>query len=159
MLYGRFESPGVLMQRQFKTLRSAATPSFLKRKGATGAQCCLLCLLLIGLSACAVTPPRSNPVNPSEQWPKAFQHFLSNASVGSSTFLAHSPWGAQITVYAHETYHAASGRVCRKLTITDAGMRRAGLACRLPDGSWEQVRALTRDRHPAAPPKVMPLDE
>ncbi|MDN5850799.1 MAG: hypothetical protein L0H63_14375 [Nitrococcus sp.] len=98
----------------------------------------LLCMALVGISACSTLPPS----DPRSALPPALQSFLTSAPAGSSMLLAASLWGPEASVYAHARYYAASGRTCRELTIEQAGMRRPGLVCRLPQGGWESVRVL-----------------
>lgn len=111
---------------------------------ARGFQYILVCLAAIGLSACTVLPSQHGESLQSGVFPAAFQQFLVQTPAGSRAVLAHSPWGSGVTVIAHDAYFAASGHTCRKLTIVQAGMRRPGLVCRLPDGRWQKVRALAR---------------
>ncbi|MDN5872411.1 MAG: hypothetical protein L0H73_17075 [Nitrococcus sp.] len=92
----------------------------------------------------AALPPRE----PRSALPAALQTFLARAPAGSSVVLAASPWGARASVYAHTPYYAASGRICRDLTIEQAGRRRPGLVCRLPRGGWESARVLADDGRP-----------
>lgn len=114
-----------------------------------------LCLMMAGLSSCAVVPlPAGRSGEPQLS---ALQQFYAQAPRGGRIFVKDSPWGGRVTVVAHESYYAASGRTCRKLTIRQGGMRRPGLVCRLPDAGWEKVRALARDRRPVSSLHPAPL--
>ena len=84
-----------------------------------------------------------------EHFPGAFQSMLSRAPAGSSAHLEQSPWGKDVGVMMHEPYHAASGRICRDVTISSDGMRRPALVCEGRDGTWEPVRLLHADGRPA----------
>lgn len=112
----------------------------------------LLCVALAGVSACSSLPLSE----PRSALPAAFQDFLADAAPGSRVVLAESPWGPEVTVYAHHAYYAASGRTCRRLTIMQSGMRRPALVCRLPGGGWERVRALIRGGRSLLSPNNVP---
>lgn len=101
-------------------------------------------LIAASLSACASLPAANNePVNaPRVALPAALQTFLEEAPAEGRAVFPHSPWGDSATILAHAPYDAASGRTCRELSIESGGVRQPGLACRLPNGSWQSVRVL-----------------
>lgn len=58
--------------------------------------------------------------------------------------LTNSPWGRNVQVLLHETYAAASGRNCRRLTVEPEGRSYPALVCRHPKNAkdWAPVRLL-----------------
>lgn len=58
--------------------------------------------------------------------------------------LSNSPWGANVQVLLHETYAAASGRNCRRLTVEPEGQAYPALVCQHPQKNqeWVPVRLL-----------------
>jgi hypothetical protein len=59
-----------------------------------------------------------------------------------------TPFGAASRISAQPPYFSASGRHCRKLSITevssDSSVESPALVCRVQDGQWEVVRVLIR---------------
>ncbi|WP_051234277.1 DVU3141 family protein [Halomonas halocynthiae] len=69
--------------------------------------------------------------------------FLNESNRGEAVQLAKSPWGPGVNVYPGQPYFAASGRVCRELTIQGNGGERAAIACKMVDGQWATRRQVT----------------
>lgn len=69
--------------------------------------------------------------------------FLTQSPAGGVTTLPESPWGRGVEVTAEAPYDAASGRVCRRLTLlsADSDVRQA-VACET-SGGWEAQRLVT----------------
>lgn len=69
--------------------------------------------------------------------------FLTQAPGGAVITLVESPWGRDVEVVADEPYHSASGRECRRLSVTSAsaGPQQA-VACETAQG-WETQRLVT----------------
>lgn len=150
-----------LFQRIVKLGRASygalSQPSRARNHGLMNCRSIVVCLAVIGLSGCAVTPSFDD-AEAARTLPGAFYEFLASAPAGASVFLTESPWGPRVTVIARRSYFAASGRTCRNLTIAQKGMRRSALACRLPDGTWEKVRTLIGGGELLSPAAGPPLE-
>ena len=114
----------------------------------------LLLFAIVGalVSGCGTWPLVSenrDRVAAPEHFPGAFQSMLSHEPAGTSAHLEQSPWGENVGVVLHPPYHAASGRICRDVTVSSNGMRRPALVCERRDGTWEPVRLLHVDGRPA----------
>ena len=119
---------------------------FPRRVRVTGA---LLVALII--SGCATTPSPERGAaislvgaDNAKTLPDDFANFLEEAHAGAIRELASSPWGEDVEVTAGPAYFAASGRVCRPLTITRGEEVQNGLACRGESG-WVKQRLLSRE--------------
>ena len=76
--------------------------------------------------------------------PEDIATFLNTATADEQATFSQSPWGSPATLTARLPYHAASGRVCRKVNVsTPATGSSVGLACR-QDNTWQWVRNVTR---------------
>mgnify|MGYP003761193165 CR=1 FL=1 len=108
--------------------------------------CALLAAAAVTLSACATLPEAHMASSGREAaatgLDPALQQFLSDAPAASVLALADSPWGANVIISVQEPYYAASGRICRALTVESGAGSWPGLVCRLPDGGWQAVRVL-----------------
>lgn len=73
--------------------------------------------------------------------------------------LSNSPWGANLRIVLHETYAAASGRNCRRLTIEPEGQSRPALVCQAPKNlkEWLPVRLLQIGGRPVLTGDAAPL--
>lgn len=70
--------------------------------------------------------------------------FLNKAAADEQATFSQSPWGSPATLTARAPYHAASGRICRRIDVsTPASGSVVGLACR-QDNTWHWVRNVTR---------------
>lgn len=69
--------------------------------------------------------------------------FLNEANRGEAVRLAQSPWGPGVNVYSGQPYFAASGRICRELTVQGNGGERAVIACKAADDQWVARRQIT----------------
>lgn len=117
----------------------------------------LALLLVATLNGCTMFPlqqrSESRDLPPSSSvLPETFQTVLSREPGGTSVWLAESPWGMGVTLVLHDTYWAASGRFCRKLTVQTEGPPRLALACQGDDGIWERVRLLQEGGWPVFDP-------
>ncbi len=104
------------------------------------------------VSGCGTWPIASenrDRVAAQEYFPGAFQSMLSHEPAGTLARLEHSPWGENVEVVLHAPYHAASGRICRDVTVSSNGMRRPALVCQRRDQAWEPARLLHVDGRPA----------
>ena len=74
----------------------------------------------------------------------SFSQLLAHEPTNTLVTLSNSPWGASVQVLLHETYAAASGRNCRRLTVDPEGQSYPALACQHPkkDQDWVPVRLL-----------------
>ena len=73
--------------------------------------------------------------------------FLAVAEDGEVRDIDDTPSGAGRQVRAGRLYHAASGRVCRRFTVTSTSAPEAseeGLVCKDASGRWTRVRLLSR---------------
>lgn len=105
--------------------------------------------LVSGCGAWPVVSENRDRVAAQEHFPDAFQSLLSDEPAGTSAHLEHSHWGENVEVVLHAPYHAASGRICRDVTVSSDDMRRPALVCQRRDGTWEAVRLLHVDGRPA----------
>lgn len=83
-----------------------------------------------------------SPVPEPGGLPQPVAEFLTSAPAGASRPFERTPWGAGAVLGLGPAYHAASGRVCRRVEIT--GPERPvpdQLACALGAGAWEAVPA------------------
>jgi hypothetical protein len=108
----------------------------------------LAMMLFSGCSALPLANHEGRGAAPNDAFPAAFQSMLADAPAGSLARLDASPWGPGVTVVLHDAYHAASGRICRRVTVQSEGMSRPGLACQRRDGAWEPVRLLHEGGRP-----------
>lgn len=76
--------------------------------------------------------------------------FLDSSAPGSVIGVLNSPWGSDVEVVAHERYFAASGRICRELTVSNTrDLPSKELACRTSndgkagEGTWVTQRLVT----------------
>lgn len=76
--------------------------------------------------------------------PIALRELFEREPANTLVSLTDSPWGANVQVLLHETYAAASGRNCRRLTIEPEGQSYPALACQHPKNTrdWVPVRLL-----------------
>ena len=74
----------------------------------------------------------------------SFSRLLDHEPANTLVTLSNSPWGSNVQVLLHETYAAASGRNCRRLTVEPEGQSYPALACQHPkkDQDWVPVRLL-----------------
>ncbi|WP_181919434.1 DVU3141 family protein [Alkalilimnicola ehrlichii] len=100
------------------------------------------------IAGCAATPSQVSTASARHALPAAFQTMLDEEPVNSRAELRESPWGPDVSVRLHGLYDAASGRVCRRLTVEADGVRRPALACRSQDGVWTAVRVLHETGRP-----------
>ncbi|NVN56275.1 hypothetical protein FLM52_10805 [bacterium Scap17] len=82
--------------------------------------------------------------------PADVSSFLDSASPGGVIAVPTSPWGSNVEVVAHERYFAASGRICRELTVSNnRDLPSKELACRTSndgkagEGTWVTQRLVT----------------
>lgn len=118
-------------------------------------------MILLAVSGCSVLPFQYTAQidGPRTRASGSFEQFVAKAPPGSSLKIAgDSPVWPGATVYVRESYHAASGRICRNLTVVQSGLRHAALVCRQPDGDWERVRALAQYRRAVIPPSAEQSD-
>ena len=76
--------------------------------------------------------------------------FLAEAEEGEVRDIDDVAIGARLRVTAGRTYHAASGRVCRRFSASSTetpGAKEEGLVCRDPAGRWTRAGLLA----PVAP--------
>ncbi len=114
--------------------------------------------LTIAISGCATDYPVStgagsnNLVNltGTASLPADVSSFLDSAAPGSVVAVPTSPWGSNVEVVAHERYFAASGRICRELTVSNQrDLPKKELACRTSndgkagEGTWVTQRLVT----------------
>lgn len=105
----------------------------------------LLSLLMAALlPACSTLSAPAPQAEPHASAPAAdsLPAEFGTASAGTRLALASSPWGAAVSVILHPLYPAASGRMCRELTVLAGGGSQPGLACQRAGGGWEAVRVL-----------------
>lgn len=101
---------------------------------------------------CANLPTSNNQVPKTESkmvsdsvLEERISAFLTSAAPLAVWEFASTPWGNDVLVQASEPYFSASGRYCRKLTVTDiSGIYSLQLACEIRRGSWEAVRLVTQ---------------
>lgn len=112
-------------------------------------------LLLATLSGCALQPAAHDTsasgsvVAGSEQGKPVdanLSDFLAQSHLGETLQLARSPWGNNVSVSAGTPYYAASGRVCRELTVQQMGRNddQAAIACETATGNWMVRRQVTK---------------
>ncbi|MBY5924899.1 MULTISPECIES: DVU3141 family protein [unclassified Halomonas] len=107
---------------------------------------------LLLLSGCVMQPATST--NPSgsvivgqpqgTSLDASLNGFLANAPAGAIVNLASSPWGGAVEVMADAPYRAASGRLCRHLTVQrqSNASQQDVVACETPSG-WVSHRRVT----------------
>lgn len=79
-------------------------------------------------------------------WQAVFDAQLARQPGGQRVQLANSPWGRNRAALLHPIYSAASGRRCRRLTLSPEQDPRMVLACqRTQTAHWEPVRLLHHD--------------
>ncbi|QOR37423.1 hypothetical protein HNO52_02020 [Billgrantia diversa] len=71
--------------------------------------------------------------------------WLARAHPGEVIQLGQSPWGREVQVEVGSLYYAASGRVCRELTVRQGGLdaERREIACETAAGNWVTRRQVT----------------
>jgi len=76
--------------------------------------------------------------------------FLADASVGQSARLASAKAGGDIRLTVQDEYHAASGRLCRELVMTNGvGPPEPRVACRDEEGAWHLLPRLRNRELPS----------
>jgi len=85
---------------------------------------------------------------PKESFFGELDQFFSDASAGAVKQLDKSPWGESAEVVVLTPYYAASGRKCRRLTVTLNSSKQTldELVCDTASGYWVPVRAITRHK-------------
>lgn len=68
--------------------------------------------------------------------------FLNEANRGEVVRLAQSPWGPGVNVHSGQPYYAASGRICRELTVQGSGGERVQIACKTANDQWVTRRQI-----------------
>lgn len=123
------------------------------RRIAGGKALLLGALFLATLSGCALQPAsQSNSgsvVAGSEQGKLVdanLNGFLAQSNLGETLQLERSPWGNNVNIKADAPYYAASGRVCRKLTVQQIGRNddQGAIACETATGDWMVHRQVTK---------------
>ena len=114
--------------------------------------------LALAISGCATSYPESTGAGSTNlanltgaaALPVDVSSFLDSAAPGSVIAVATSPWGSNVEVVAHERYFAASGRICRELTVSNQrDLPSKELACRTSndgkagEGTWVTQRLVT----------------
>jgi surface antigen len=106
----------------------------------------VIAVVLMLMAGCAGQREAPQSAAPAERAGAAvaasLQDVLERAPTGSRYRLPQSPWGEGVAVELRDAYTAASGRMCRRVTIDPAGASQPGLACRRADGHWQSVRVL-----------------
>ncbi|GGO79582.1 hypothetical protein GCM10011348_14220 [Marinobacterium nitratireducens] len=71
--------------------------------------------------------------------------FLSTGSGQSTRYFASTYWGDNVELTTDATYYAASGRICRQVSVSSMTGTSAGrwLACEGGNGQWVAVRSLS----------------
>lgn len=84
----------------------------------------------------------------------SFGRLLDHEPADTLVTLSSSPWGSNVRVLLHETYAAASGRNCRRLTVEPEGQAYPALTCRVSDKAqeWVPVRLLQIGGRPVLSP-------
>lgn len=78
------------------------------------------------------------------------EDFIARAAVGETTRLTSAKPGGAVDVTVRDEYHAASGRVCRQLTMTNGvGSSKPRVACRAAKGSWRLLPRLRNHELPS----------
>ncbi|WP_410474893.1 DVU3141 family protein [Guyparkeria sp. TX1] len=106
--------------------------------------------LLAGCQHMATQPTDQDFDSPSlnvegeKRLPADIATFLSKAAEDEQAEFSQSPWGSPATLTARAPYHAASGRVCRRIDVsTPASGSLVGIACQ-HENTWHWVRNVTR---------------
>ncbi|MCK8066943.1 DVU3141 family protein [Cobetia sp. 1CM21F] len=112
----------------------------------------------MAISGCATTYPESTGAGSTNlanltgaaALPADVSSFLDSGAPGSVIAVPTSPWGSNVEVVAHERYFAASGRICRELTVSNQrDLPSKELACRTSndgkagEGTWVTQRLVT----------------
>jgi hypothetical protein len=110
----------------------------------------LLCVAAALAAGCVGQPfPAWSTESPAPAAAASTVHgVLETEPAGSRYRLPQSPWGEGVAVELRDLYTAASGRVCRRVTIDPSGARQPALACRTNGDEWEAVRVLHDDGRP-----------
>lgn len=111
--------------------------------------------LALAITGCATSYPESTGAGSTNlanltgaaSLPADVSSFLDSAAPGSVIAVPTSPWGSNVEVVAHERYFAASGRICRELTVSNQrDLPSKELACRTSndgkagEGTWVTQR-------------------
>ncbi|WP_156961893.1 DVU3141 family protein [Cobetia amphilecti] len=114
--------------------------------------------LALAITGCATSYPESTGAGSTNlanltgaaSLPADVSSFLDSAAPGSVIAVPTSPWGSNVEVVAHERYFAASGRICRELTVSNQrDLPGKELACRTSndgkagEGTWVTQRLVT----------------
>ncbi|MEL0615896.1 DVU3141 family protein [Cobetia marina] len=114
--------------------------------------------LALTIAGCATSYPASTGAGSTNlanltgaaSLPADVSSFLDSSAPGSVIAVPTSPWGSDVEVVAHERYFAASGRICRELTVSNArDLPSKELACRTSnegkagEGTWVTQRLVT----------------
>ena len=114
--------------------------------------------LALAITGCATSYPESTGAGSTNlanltgavALPVDVSSFLDSAAPGSVIAVPTSPWGSNVEAVAHERYFAASGRICRELTVSNQrDLPSKELACRTSndgkagEGTWVTQRLVT----------------
>lgn len=104
-------------------------------------------LLLVGCAQWPSLPlggSADNDAKNREAEQVTLNKLLTREPANTLVSLTNSPWGPNVQVLLHETYAAASGRNCRRLTIEPEGQSYPALVCQHPKNTrdWVPVRLL-----------------
>lgn len=98
-------------------------------------------LLLSGCNTLAVNSPSlANELNeqPAPVVASALDQFLNAAAPQASALVADTPWGKQLEISAAAPYFAASGLICRQLSVGE--QQHKALVCQQSNGRWTPSR-------------------
>lgn len=104
------------------------------------------CDTLSGRGGDTAAAPAALPQRPME--PLAL--FASQAREGERSVLSPAPGAAPVPVQVVRSYHAASGRSCRELSVGSGSASRPAIYCEEPTG-WVAARPLLRGGAVARP--------
>lgn len=112
-----------------------------------------LCLMALALGGCAALqqqfgggPPQPSATAAVAATPRdPVLAFVAGADVGTSGRVAAAPGAAPVVAEVLNSYHAASGRMCRSFRVAGSGPGATRVACRAGD-TWVEARPLLPGR-------------
>lgn len=108
----------------------------------------MVAVMLVFTASCANTQvsfPTAKLQTGSVLLEEDLSDFISTAQEGASRHFVTQQWAQGITVDVHTDYHAASGKRCRTISLTDATYQKNyWSACQEAMNQWSLSRDVTR---------------